>query len=42
MPIKDHAMLTVQLTAALRYELGDNHTYEFVQGTTPTPMAPGV
>ncbi|GAB1316524.1 Family of serine hydrolases 3 [Madurella fahalii] len=27
-------------TAALRYELGDSHTYEFVEGTIPTPMAP--
>ena len=26
--------------AALRYELGDSHTYEFVEGTIPTSMAP--
>jgi len=27
-------------TAALRYELGDHHTYEFVEGTIETPIAP--
>ncbi|KAI1260127.1 serine hydrolase FSH [Xylariaceae sp. FL1019] len=27
-------------TAALRYELGDHHTYEFVEGVLPCPMAP--
>ncbi|KAI0904705.1 DUF341 domain protein [Ustulina deusta] len=27
-------------TAALRYELGDHHTYEFVEGTIPTNVAP--
>lgn len=26
--------------AAIRYELGDSHTYEFIEGTIPTPMAP--
>ncbi|KAJ0418663.1 MFS general substrate transporter [Aspergillus carlsbadensis] len=29
-------------TAALRYELGDNHTYEFVDGVVPCQMHPGV
>lgn len=28
-------------TAALRYQIGDDHTFEFVQGTIPWPMAPG-
>ncbi|KAI2783794.1 serine hydrolase FSH [Daldinia loculata] len=27
-------------TAALRYELGDHHTYEFVEGTLPSTVAP--
>ncbi|KAI0378119.1 serine hydrolase FSH [Hypomontagnella monticulosa] len=27
-------------TAALRYELGDHHKYEFVEGTHPTDIAP--
>ncbi|KAI0813403.1 serine hydrolase FSH [Xylaria sp. FL0064] len=27
-------------TAALRYELGDNHTYDFVEGVIPSSMAP--
>ncbi|KAH9987035.1 serine hydrolase FSH [Xylariaceae sp. FL0662B] len=26
-------------TAAIRYELGDHHTYEFVEGTWPTTIA---
>ncbi|KUJ19542.1 uncharacterized protein LY89DRAFT_642647 [Mollisia scopiformis] len=29
-------------TAALRYELGDNHSYEFVEGTVPWQLAPEV
>ncbi|RDL32027.1 Uncharacterized protein BP5553_09429 [Venustampulla echinocandica] len=29
-------------TAGLRYELGDQHTFEFVEGTIPWPMAPGI
>ncbi|CZR69184.1 uncharacterized protein PAC_19084 [Phialocephala subalpina] len=29
-------------TAALRYELGDQHTYEFVEGTIPCPIAPEI
>ena len=29
------------LTAAIRYELGDRHTFEFVEGTVPVPIAPG-
>ncbi|KAL2818528.1 MFS general substrate transporter [Aspergillus cavernicola] len=29
-------------TAAIRYELGDNHTYDFVEGTIPCQMYPGV
>ena len=29
------------VVAALRYELGDDHEYEFVQGTLVQPMAPG-
>ncbi|GFF25916.1 hypothetical protein IFM61606_09581 [Aspergillus udagawae] len=28
--------------AAIRYELGDNHTYDFVEGTIPWQMYPGV
>ncbi|TVY91261.1 hypothetical protein LAWI1_G001683 [Lachnellula willkommii] len=28
--------------AALRYELGDQHTYEFVEGTIPWPIAPEI
>ncbi|PLB42609.1 uncharacterized protein BDW47DRAFT_97488 [Aspergillus candidus] len=28
--------------AALRYELGDNHDYDFVEGTIPWKMYPGV
>ncbi|EHK99374.1 putative Uncharacterized hydrolase C22A12.06c [Glarea lozoyensis 74030] len=27
-------------TAALRYELGTHHTFEFVEGTVPAPMDP--
>ncbi|MCJ1396734.1 hypothetical protein MMC18_009626 [Xylographa bjoerkii] len=27
-------------TAAIRYELGDHHTYEFVEGTVPCPLFP--
>jgi len=27
-------------TAAIRYELGDGHTYEFVEGSTPAKLAP--
>lgn len=30
------------LPAPIRYELGDSHTYEFVEGTVPHPMAPGM
>lgn len=30
------------LPAPIRYELGDGHTYEFVEGTIPHPMAPGM
>ncbi|KAK4248389.1 family of serine hydrolases 3 [Corynascus novoguineensis] len=26
--------------SAIRYDLGDSHTYEFVEGTIPVPMAP--
>ncbi|KAL2793730.1 major facilitator superfamily domain-containing protein [Aspergillus keveii] len=29
-------------TAAIRYELGDNHTYDFVDGGVPWDMHPGV
>jgi len=29
-------------TAALRYELGDHHTFEFVEGVLPWPMDPEV
>lgn len=32
---------TNMILAALRYELGDDHTYEFVQGAVEWPMAPG-
>ncbi|KAK4236507.1 family of serine hydrolases 3 [Achaetomium macrosporum] len=35
-----HGLGTNSQTAALRYELGDSHTYEFVDGTIPTSMAP--
>ena len=28
-------------TAALRHELGDQHTYDFVEGSVPCPIAPG-
>ena len=28
-------------TAAIRYELGDGHEFEFVEGTTPAELAPG-
>ncbi|KAL4797776.1 hypothetical protein BDV19DRAFT_386812 [Aspergillus venezuelensis] len=27
-------------TAALRYELGDGHTYDYGEGIFPTPLAP--
>ncbi|PWY75104.1 major facilitator superfamily transporter [Aspergillus heteromorphus CBS 117.55] len=29
-------------TAAIRYELGDNHVYDFVEGTVPARIYPGV
>ncbi|KUJ07890.1 DUF341 domain protein [Mollisia scopiformis] len=29
-------------TAAIRYELADQHTYQFVQGVVPWPMASGL
>ncbi|PYH68554.1 uncharacterized protein BO88DRAFT_366789 [Aspergillus vadensis CBS 113365] len=29
-------------TAAIRYELGDNHIYDFVEGTVPSKMQPGI
>ena len=29
-------------TAAIRYTLGPQHTYEFVDGSVPTKMAPGM
>ncbi|PYH87841.1 hypothetical protein BO71DRAFT_392704 [Aspergillus ellipticus CBS 707.79] len=29
-------------TAAIRYELGDSHVYDFVEGTFPAEMYPGV
>ncbi|RAK74468.1 uncharacterized protein BO72DRAFT_435203 [Aspergillus fijiensis CBS 313.89] len=29
-------------TAAIRYELGDNHTYDFIEGNIPAPMQPGI
>ena len=28
--------------AALRHGLGEEHTYEFVEGVVPCPMFPGV
>ena len=28
-------------TAAIRYELGSEHTYEFIDGAVPAAMAPG-
>lgn len=28
--------------AALRHELGEEHTYDFVEGVVPCPMFPGV
>lgn len=27
--------------AALRHELGEEHTYDFVEGVVPCPMFPG-
>lgn len=30
------------LTAALRYELGDHHSFEFIEGAVQCPMAPGL
>lgn len=35
------AELICLVTAPLRYELGDRHTWDFVQGTITWPMAPG-
>ncbi|PLB55085.1 hypothetical protein P170DRAFT_32214 [Aspergillus steynii IBT 23096] len=29
-------------TAALRYELGDGHTYDYAEGTVPCPVDPGL
>ncbi|KAI5917480.1 serine hydrolase FSH [Camillea tinctor] len=29
-------------TAAIRYGLGSQHTYEFIDGPLPAPMAPGI
>ncbi|PYI31502.1 major facilitator superfamily transporter [Aspergillus indologenus CBS 114.80] len=29
-------------TAAIRYELGDNHTYDFIEGNIPAAMQPGI
>ena len=29
------------MSAALRYELGDAHTYDYVEGVIPCPIAPG-
>ncbi|KJZ78235.1 hypothetical protein HIM_02273 [Hirsutella minnesotensis 3608] len=31
----------VPLSASLRFELGDTHTYDYVEGTIPWPIAPG-
>jgi len=33
--------LTMEV-AALRYNLGDNHTYEFIEGNIPCSIAPGM
>jgi hypothetical protein len=33
--------LTKTWTATVRYELGDTHTYEFVEGTETAPIADG-
>ncbi|KAI1205340.1 serine hydrolase FSH [Annulohypoxylon truncatum] len=35
-----NSKLSYWLSAAIRYELGDHHTYEFVEGTLPSPVAP--
>lgn len=32
----------LRLTAAFRYELADQHTYEFVQGVEPWKLPPGM
>jgi len=32
----------LHILAALRYELGDHHSYEFVEGTIPWPIAPEI
>ncbi|PYH41262.1 major facilitator superfamily transporter [Aspergillus saccharolyticus JOP 1030-1] len=29
-------------TAAIRYELGDHHTYDFIEGHLPAPLQPGI
>ena len=29
-------------TAAIRYLLGSEHTFEFIDGAVPTPMAPSM
>ncbi|KAF2442433.1 hypothetical protein P171DRAFT_364046 [Karstenula rhodostoma CBS 690.94] len=29
-------------TAAIRYELGPQHSFEFVEGSIPSPQAPGI
>jgi hypothetical protein len=34
-------MLCLPRPAAIRYGLGEHHTYEFVEGAVPYPMAPG-
>lgn len=30
-----------RLSAALRYQLGDQHEFDFVEGSVPWPQAPG-
>jgi hypothetical protein len=34
-------LLLKDLAATVRYELGDTHTYEFVEGTERAPIADG-
>ena len=35
-------MTEANFVAALRYELGDGHVYDFVEGTVEDHMAPGL
>ncbi|KAI9842655.1 MAG: hypothetical protein M1837_007022 [Sclerophora amabilis] len=37
-----HIKVFEMQTAALRYELGDHHTYDFIEGSIPHPTAPEI